>query len=818
MNLAEATFASFVGPSEITATVSVLDVCTSGRAKLLVVEDDPQSAKILMASLSTEEFCATWLRNAENVALVVEDQKPDLIICDILLPGVDGIQLTRELREKPSTQAVPILLVTSLDDRKVISRGLEAGADDVLIKPIHALELRTRVKSLLRNRSAAEELRVRGDSASSFVHTENNDVDVRSKSIEQPREDYQPNQPTVLLVEDDQKELRRLSLHLQEVGARIITANNIQSAIRAFEEQRVDLAVLDLLLPDGVGFSLIEHIQRTVRHFLVPIPVLVVSGMAAVQDRVKALELGADDFIVKGFDALEFRARVQRLLRKKQKLDQLSLDYDKLVTQAVTDSLTGLRTHGFLKDTLQNQVECGRRYGWPLSVLFLDIDHFKAINDQHGHGTGDEVLRMIGGTIRRTIRGADVAVRYGGEEFVVVLPHTDRQEAESLAERLRCAIAERGGIRLSSGGKVNATVSVGVATFPKDASDSTTLLQYADKAMFMAKRAGRNRVVGYQVSELTAHDQPQVLIADDDPRNLRLLEAYLGSAGYRTIRAMDGQEAIAVARHERPDLIVLDGMMPRVSGFEACRQIKEDHDLRLIPVLLVTALGGREDRLRGIESGADEFLTKPVDKVALLSRMRALLRTKRTTDLLEDAEIVIFALARAVESRDPSTGGHVERVSRYAAMLGRAAGLAESQIEGLRRAGVVHDIGKIVIPDNVLLKPGKLTAEERKLIQSHVEVGYELLRPMRTFTESLPAVRFHHERLDGSGYPLGLRNEQVPVTAQILAIVDVFDALTTDRPYRVAMTHPEAFCELRKEASRGMHDAKLIDLFESILT
>jgi putative two-component system response regulator len=197
--------------------------------------------------------------------------------------------------------------------------------------------------------------------------------------------------------------------------------------------------------------------------------------------------------------------------------------------------------------------------------------------------------------------------------------------------------------------------------------------------------------------------------------------------------------------------------------------------------------------------------------------MRALLRTKQSTDQLEDADAVILALARVVESRDPSTGGHVERVANYAVALGRAVGLNQAACDGLRRAGFVHDIGKIVVPDAILLKPGKLTPEERKIMERHVEAGYELLRPMRTFSESLPAVRYHHERLDGSGYPLGLRGSEMPLIAQIVAMVDVYDALTTDRIYRPALSKAEARAILEDETQRGMHDRALLNTFLKVL-
>jgi putative two-component system response regulator len=431
---------------------------------------------------------------------------------------------------------------------------------------------------------------------------------------------------------------------------------------------------------------------------------------------------------------------------------------------------------------------------------------------------GDDVLRAMAEKIRNSLRRSDIAVRYGGEEFVVLLPHTDRAGGRKVAEELRCVV-ERMTVespRLIDR-QLKVTISLGVATFPGDADDGATLLERADEAMYRAKRGGRNRAVVYQADPLAGQSKPRVLIVDDDERNLRLLEAYLAKEGYQSIKARDGHEALESARRERPDLILLDGMMPRMSGFEACRRLKQERSTSLIPIVIVTALTSREDRLKGIEAGADDFLSKPIDKVELLTRMRALLRAKQSTDQLEDADTVILALARVVESRDPSTGGHVERVANYAVALGRALGLEQPQCDGLRRAGFVHDIGKICVPDAILLKPGKLTPDERRIMERHVEVGYELLRPMRTFAESLPAVRCHHERLDGSGYPQGLRGADVPLIAQIIGMVDVFDALTTDRVYRAALSREEAFAVLEDETKRGLHDPSLLETFVKLI-
>src|SRR6185437_6205849 len=214
-----------------------------------------------------------------------------------------------------------------------------------------------------------------------------------------------------------------------------------------------------------------------------------------------------------------------------------------------------------------------------------------------------------------------------------------------------------------------------------------------------------------------ASNRGRILLVDDDERNLRLLETHLRPEGYELIVAHDGQEAVDIACRTPPDLILLDAIMPRLTGFDACRRLKQESSTSLIPVVMVTSLSGRDHKLRAIEAGADDFLTKPIDRTELLARSKALLRVKRSTDALEDAESVILTLAKAVESRDPSTGGHVERVARYASRMGQALNMPAAQIDGLRRAGYVHDIGKIMVPDAILLKPGKLTAEERKVME-----------------------------------------------------------------------------------------------------
>ena len=232
---------------------------------------------------------------------------------------------------------------------------------------------------------------------------------------------------------------------------------------------------------------------------------------------------------------------------------------------------------------------------------------------------------------------------------------------------------------------------------------------------------------------------------------------------------------------------------------------------------MITALSDKQARIRGIEAGADDFLTRPVERAELLARVGSLLKLKHRTDELERAEAVLFTLARSIEGKDPYTHGHCERLSDYSARLGEHLGLSGDEITALRRAGVVHDVGKIAVPDAILLKPSRLTEEEWKLIQEHPVVGERICAPLKSFRLVLPIIRHHHEKLDGSGYPDGLRGDAIPITARVLQIVDVYDALTTDRPYKKAFTIPDALQTMKEEVAKGWWDGHVFGEFELLV-
>jgi len=308
----------------------------------------------------------------------------------------------------------------------------------------------------------------------------------------------------------------------------------------------------------------------------------------------------------------------------------------------------------------------------------------------------------------------------------------------------------------------------------------------------------------------------RILVVDDEAQNVEVFSRLMKRFGYEVLTATSGELALQSVARDRPDLVLLDVNMPGIDGFEVCRRLKSDTRTRLIPIVLITGMNATEDRVRGIEAGADDFLAKPPVLAELEARVRSLMRLKRYTDELDSAQSVILTLGLTIESRDPCTQGHCERLTRYAAALGGRLGLDEDQLVALRRGAFLHDVGKVGISDVILLKPGPLTPSERAAMQQHPVIGDRLCGELRALEDVRPIVRHHHERPDGTGYPDGLVGDSIPLLARIMNVVDSYDALTTERPYKTARSHEEAVRELREEAARGWKFPSLVEEFVAI--
>jgi putative two-component system response regulator len=318
-------------------------------------------------------------------------------------------------------------------------------------------------------------------------------------------------------------------------------------------------------------------------------------------------------------------------------------------------------------------------------------------------------------------------------------------------------------------------------------------------------------------SDDSAECPATILVIDSEEINRRLLKAILKTTPYKILEAHQASEATVILEAEKIDLVILDLMLPGMSGPELCRWMKAHRTTQLIPVLMITSIVGVENEIVGISSGADEFLIKPLHPALVRTRVRAMLRNKSMIDSLEEAETILLALAQTVEHRDPYTGKHCQRLAVASVMLGEALGLPSQDLTSLYRGGFLHDIGKIAIPDSILFKRGMLTEEEWDVMRGHPLRGEEICRGMRSLWPVLPIIRNHHERWDGTGYPDGLAGEDIPLVARILQVADIFDALTTERPYKLALSPEEAFVVMEEEVRRGWRDPELVPLFASII-
>ena len=484
---------------------------------------------------------------------------------------------------------------------------------------------------------------------------------------------------------------------------------------------------------------------------------------------------------------------------------QLKRDYESTTGSDYRDGLTGLLNNGFFQLYLDQELRRYERYGDYFTLAFINVDSFAQFNASKGSVKGDLLLKEIAGIIKDNIRQSDLGARYSGDIFAVIMTKSDVNDAFTAAERIKENVATRY--------NQITTVSIGLVSCPEDGTNKGTLIAKAQEALLKAKIRGKNRIEFFeQDTSITDDEKPKVLVVDDDLRNLKLMEAMLIPLDFDIIKASSGVEALSIVEKIEIDLILLDIMMPVMNGFEVCRRLKGKETTRLIPVVIVTALDDMDSKLQAIDAGADDILVKPPNKIELLARTKSLTRIRRLNKNLTSIENVIFSLANTVEAKDPYTQGHVERVSSMAVGLGRKLGLSNTELDALRLGGALHDIGKVAISSSILNKPGPLDAEEWKIMKQHTELGYKICKPLESnLGLALQVIRYHHEKLDGSGYPAGLVGSEIPTVAQVMAVVDIFDAMITDRPYRKGMDKVKVISILREEGAQGKLEQKIIE-------
>jgi two-component system, cell cycle response regulator len=450
-------------------------------AKILVVDDIPANVKLLEARLQAEYFQVVTALNGPDALAICAEGGVDLILLDIMMPGMDGFEVCTRLKADPSTAHIPVVIVTALDQPADRIRGLEAGADDFLTKPANDLQLMSRVKSLVRLKTLTDELRLRAETTRSIGIDE----------LLSGRAVVTHERARLLLIDERPVSIERLQKTLRN-ECDLEVATDPQAGFFQAVEKNYDCVLLATGFSNFDPLRICEQMRSLDRTRFLPILLVAEQGE---DDRIaRALELGVNDYVIRPVDPQELIARIRTQVRRKRFNDALRQSVVQTIEMAVTDGLTGLHNRRYLETHLGIMFDRAVSRGKPLSYMITDIDRFKSINDTFGHDGGDAVLREFANLLRRQVRGADLVCRYGGEEFVVVMPDTDPEVAARVAERVRAAVAERA-FDLPSGRVVPVTVSVGISSLEGGTDTIVALAKRADTALYDAKNSGRNKVV-----------------------------------------------------------------------------------------------------------------------------------------------------------------------------------------------------------------------------------------------------------------------------------------------------------------------------------
>lgn len=451
-------------------------------ARILVVDDIPANVKLLEARLLAEYFDVLTAENGFQALDICNTTQVDLVLLDIMMPGMDGFEVCERLKASPRTAHIPVVMVTALDQPSDRVRGLKAGADDFLTKPVNDLQLISRVKSLMRLKTLSDELRFRAETAKRLG------MDDVSREVDERIEEG----AQVLVVDGRATSQERIIKALKPI-ATVTAMSDPQAALFEAAEANFDLVIVNSNFDDYDPLRLCSQLRSLERTRF--IPVLLVTEQGADGMIVRALDLGVNDYIVRPLDPNELLARSLTQVRRKRYNDRLRNSLQQTIELAVTDPLTGLNNRRYLDNHMKTLFGRAMARGRALSVCIADIDRFKSINDTYGHDAGDAVLRQFANRIRAAVRGADLACRFGGEEFVVVMPDTDAAAATSIAERLRIAVETEPFMLHGQGREIHVTASIGIATIGSSVQTPEQLLKQADQALYEAKHSGRNRVV-----------------------------------------------------------------------------------------------------------------------------------------------------------------------------------------------------------------------------------------------------------------------------------------------------------------------------------
>ncbi|RMF92330.1 MAG: diguanylate cyclase [Candidatus Schekmanbacteria bacterium] len=474
------------------------------------------------------------------------------------------------------------------------------------------------------------------------------------------------------------------------------------------------------------------------------------------------------------------------------------------------DNLTGLYNHNYFQEFLQKKIVSNENKT-PFGIALIDIDSFSLYNRSLGSIKGNEALKKISETIREHLTENDFCARYGGDVFAVIF------DGASAEKHLNCLEDIRLKVENDFNGKI--TISAGFAFFPDDGENHIELINNVKHSLHHAKISGKNRVHYLEKNISSELDKKAtILIVDDSPLSIRMIADILSPLDYNIISAKSGIEALSLLKSTDIDLILLDIIMPEINGYEVCRTIKNNKKTAEIPIIMVTSLNDEESKYKSLEAGADDFITKPFNRPEIIARTKNLINLKKLNKKLSAAETTVMSLANLAEKRSSIGLNNIPDTARLAEKIAKKLGFNKKIIDAVRVAAILHDIGKIGIPEKILNKKKPLNRKEWEIIRRHPDLSCTAAAPLKNlFPESLDAIRHHHERLDGSGYPNGLRKREIPITARIIAVVDMYEALISERPYRKAKSKEEALAIIYNETEKGKIDKDVFQCLKEII-
>jgi diguanylate cyclase (GGDEF)-like protein len=790
--------------------------------RLLICDDSPDARETVKASLSVqgEIEVVGEAENGEQAVALAAVTQPDVVLMDVVMPVLDGVGATKRIRALlPKAR---IVAYAGSDDSDDVMRMMAAGADAYCVKGAPVWELERAVAGAsdpLVRLAHALARSVNGGGASELVTREladltgaafvatylaSGEIDLSLAALAGPGSpEWFASAPSIVSRAYAELQLERADTH--DLG---------------------ELYRLGAACADAVAAPLVADGQA--------LGALLVAMPANVQAVVDVDLVSAVADLASASLANERR---------------LAFTY----AEARRDALTGLANKRAFDEHLASTLSRASVANERVSLVLFDLDDFKRVNDREGHAGGDEVLREVARVLLRVVRAEDEVFRVGGEEFSIVIEGSS-EEATAVGERVRKALAEH------RRGHVLPTISVGVATFPAQAGTADDLLRKADVALYAAKFAGKDRVQTYSGEVESARDETKLvsgsdppplehrglrlLVVDDDPGLRILLRTTFEVVDIEVDEADSAEAAEEKIALRAPDVVVLDVGMPGMDGLTFCRRLKNDPVTADIGVVLLTGSEGGSE-VKAQEAGADAYLRKPFSPLELLNAveriagglyegpfraassppeeqlilyaqdLRRLLEVERGQRALIQRAYreTVTALAGALESKDTGTGAHSQRVQQYAIELARELDPALLEDESVEYGFLLHDIGKIGIPDRILLKKATLTPSERRLLETHTVLGEQLLSGVALLQgQGLQVVRHHHERWDGSGYPDGLGGNEIPLGARVFAVADALDAMTSDRPYRTAKSWEEAAAEIAEEAGTQF-DPQVVEAF-----